>query len=73
MTDSTKHNLRELDTLELFDLYEKVIKKRQEVLDLVQEFGYDAGKLVSRTFEKDIEAEYGRKILNQTRNNVERN
>lgn len=63
--------LKQLDTLELFGLYEKVIIIRQNVLDLVQEYGFDASQLVSKTFEKSIEAEYGRKILKKTKQDVE--
>lgn len=63
--------LKQLDTLELFGLYEKAIVMRKQVLDLVQEYGFDASQLVSKTFEKSIEAEYGRKILKQTRKEVE--
>ena len=59
--------LKQLDTLELFGLYEKVIAMRKQVLDLVQEYGFDANQLVSQTFERSIEAEYGKKILKKTR------
>lgn len=71
MNEEKKRNINELDNLDLFGLYEKVIKMRIDVLKLVQEFGYDANALVSRTFEKDIEATCGRKILKQTKKDVE--
>jgi hypothetical protein len=64
-------NINELDNLDLFSLYEEVVKMRKTVLVLVQSYGYDANSLVSRTFEKDIESAYGRKILKQTRKDVE--
>lgn len=55
--------LKQLDQLELKNLYEKIVSLRQEVVKIVDEYGFSASSLVSRTFEKEIEQEYGRKEL----------
>lgn len=55
--------LKKLTTAQLEELHHKIQDLREHVLDTVQEFGYDANSLVSQTFERDIEREYGRKML----------
>lgn len=56
-------NLNGLLPIELEDLYLKVKKLRQEVLDTCDQFGYSASQLVSRHFENEIEQFYGKKKL----------
>ena len=55
--------LKQLTTAELEELHHKVIDIRETVSALVDEYGFSASQLVSRTFEHDIETEYGRKTL----------
>ena len=55
--------LKNLTPKELGILHEAVVKMRIDVLTMVQEYNYSVTQLVSRTFEHDIEAEYGRKLL----------
>lgn len=62
MTDNQKE-LKKLSTAQLEELHHKIQDLREYVLATVQEFGYDANSLVSQTFERDIEREYGRKVL----------
>ena len=57
--------LKGLTENQLSDLHKIVIQKRKEVLELVDKYGYSASQLVSRTFEHDIEAMFGRKILSK--------
>ncbi|MGI0022801.1 MAG: hypothetical protein ACRD9Q_08080 [Nitrososphaeraceae archaeon] len=55
--------LKQLTEYELEELYFKVRNMREEVITLLGDFNYDASSLVSRTFEHDIEMEFGRKTL----------
>lgn len=55
--------LKQLTENELIYLHREVIKMRDEVLTLVQKYDFDANSLVSKTFEKAIETEFGRKYL----------
>lgn len=55
--------LNSLTPEDLENLHFRVTKMRKEVLELVQEYGYTASQLVSRTLEHDIEMTYGKKIL----------
>lgn len=41
---------------------------REEVLELVQKYDFDANSLVSKTFQKAIETEFGRKYLKRNKN-----
>lgn len=56
-------NLNGLLPDDLEELYLKVKKLRQEVLDTCDPFGYSASQLVSRHFENEIEKFYGKKLL----------
>ena len=56
-------NVNALNYEELEELYIKVKTMREAVLSLVQKYDHSASTLVSRTFEKEIEAAYGRKKL----------
>lgn len=47
------------------ELHNTVIQMRKAVIKLVDEFGYSASELVSRTFEHDIESVYGRRLLKE--------
>ena len=55
--------LKQLSEDELIKLHTDVIKMRDEVLELVQKYDFDANALVSKTFQKAIETEFGRKHL----------
>lgn len=55
--------LKQLSATELKELYEKVVTMRKAVLELVQNYEYDANSLVSKTFEQSIERWYGYRIL----------
>ena len=55
--------LKELSTAQLEEFHHKIKDLREHVLSVVQEYGYDANSLVSQTFERDIEREYGHKVL----------
>ena len=58
--------IKQLNTGELFNLYNECIIMREKVLTFVQEFeDMDANKLVSMTFQHEIEKEYGRKMLKE--------
>jgi len=58
--------LAQLNPEELQKLYDDVIVMRNKILDFVQAFDdMDANKLVSKTFQHEIEKEYGRKILKE--------
>lgn len=63
--------LKQLTVDELEILHHKVIDVRKMVSALVDEYGYSASNLVSRTFEHDIESEYGRKDLKRKTTEVE--
>ena len=65
--------LKKLTTPQLEELHHKILDLREHVLSVVQEYGYDANSLVSQTFERDIEREYGRKVLKNLTNNMEGN
>jgi hypothetical protein len=58
-------DLKGLTKDELADLYMEVVTQRKLVNELVDKFGYSASQLVSRTFEQDIEKEFGRKTLKE--------
>lgn len=56
--------LKSLTEEQLLNLHKEVISLRKTVLDLVQKYEFqDSGSLVSQTFERQIETEYGRKVL----------
>jgi len=55
--------LKKLSEEQLVELHSKVMKMRDEVLTLVQEYDFDANALVSKTFENAIATEFGRKYL----------
>ena len=55
--------LKQLDQDQLENLYIKVVELRKNVNSLVDEYGFSASSLVSRTFEQEIEREYGKKLL----------
>lgn len=58
--------IKQLTPDELRELYNKVLVMREQVLEFVQEYeDMDANKLVSKTFQKEIEKEYGRKVLKE--------
>ena len=57
--------INSLQNEQLQDLHVAVVKLRKQVLELVDSYGYSASSLVSRTFEHDIEAIYGRRILKE--------
>lgn len=48
---------------ELKNLHMAVIERREEILQLVQAYGYNVTQLVTREFEHDIEQIYGLKLL----------
>lgn len=45
------------------ELYNRIVELRKEVIALVDSYGYSASQLVSRTFEHDVEAVYGKRKL----------
>ena len=55
--------LKNQTTEELKNLYIAVQARREEVLQLVQAYGYSANDLVTKKMEHDIERIYGTKIL----------
>lgn len=55
--------LKQLTEEELLQLHAHVIEMREQVLDFVQKYDFDANALVSKTFQKAIETEFGRKYL----------
>jgi len=55
--------LKKLSEEQLVELHSKVMKMRDEVLTLVQEYDFDANSLVSKTFQIAIATEFGRKSL----------
>ncbi len=55
--------LKQLSEDELTKLHSEVMKMRDEVLALVQKYDFDANSLVSKTFQKAIETEFGRKYF----------
>lgn len=57
--------LKSLTLEQLKDLHLLVKEMRFKVNDLVDSYGYTASALVSRTFEHDIEQEFGRKYLKE--------
>lgn len=57
--------LKQLTPDELQDLHKKAIGMRQQLVDFVEKYEYQASQLMSKTFLHDIEKEYGRKILKQ--------
>ena len=59
-------NINELENSELQNLHYQVVKMRNEVLELVQLYGYDVSGLVTRRFEHDIEQLYGNRALSTT-------
>ena len=56
-------NINELENSELQDLHYHIIKIRNEVLELVQLYGYDVSGLVTKKFEHDIEQLFGNRAL----------
>lgn len=60
--------LKQLKEDELIKLYSTVLQMREEVLELVQKYDFDANSLVSKTFQKAIETEFGRKYLKRNKN-----
>lgn len=58
-------SLKSLRPNDLQDLHHAAVKMRKNVNELVDSYGYNASQLVSRTFEHDIEQEYGRKVLKE--------
>jgi len=63
--------LKQLKEDELIKLHSEVIKIRDEVLELVQKYDFDANSLVSKTFQKAIETEFGRKHLKRITKGVD--
>ena len=61
--------LKQLTPDQLQDLHKKAIEMRQELLDFVENYEYQASALMSKTFLHDIEKEYGRKILKERSKN----
>lgn len=55
--------LKQLSANELKDLWSKAVEMRKAVLELVQNYEYDANSLVSKTFEHEIERWYGYRTL----------
>ncbi len=55
--------LKSLDTSELESLYRIIQRYREDVLHLVQSYGYNAQDLVTKNFEHDVEKEFGRQKL----------
>lgn len=64
-------NLNGLMPQELEDLYLKVKKLREEVLETCEPFGFSASQLVSRNFENEIEKFYGKKLLKTKTKEIE--
>lgn len=64
--------LKQLTPDQLQGLHQKAIEMRQEVLDFVEKYEYQASALMSKTFLHDIEKEYGRKILKERSKNMEK-
>ena len=56
-------NLEDQSTEELKNLYRAVQERREEVIQLVQSYGYSANDLVTKKIEHDIERIYGMKLL----------
>lgn len=59
--------INSLQNKQLEDLHIVVVKLREQVLELVDSYGYSASQLVSRTFEHDLESIYGRRMLKENR------
>lgn len=59
--------INSLQNEQLEDLHIAVVKLREQVLELVDSYGYSANQLVSRTFEHDLESIYGRRMLKENR------
>lgn len=57
--------LKQLTPEELQNLHKKAIDMRQQLIDFVEKYEYQASQLMSKTFLHDIEKEFGRKILKQ--------
>lgn len=57
--------LKSLTPYVLEDLYFKVRNMREELINLLGDYNYHASDIVSRTFEHDIEMEFGRKTLKE--------
>ncbi len=55
--------LEDQSTEELKNLYIAVQARREEVLQLVQSYGYSANDLITKKMEHDIERIYGMKLL----------
>lgn len=63
--NKSKRELKQLTPDELKTLHTQIVGLRKLVLDVVQEYNYDANSLVSKTFQHDVEQEYGRKKLKE--------
>lgn len=57
--------LKALTDEKLADLYARLEGLREQVNELVNEYGYTANDLTTRKFEQDVEREYGKKVLKQ--------
>jgi len=63
--------IKQLTPDELQKLYDEVVIMREKVLTFVQAYeSMDANKLVSKTFQREIEQEYGSKILKRLAGNI---
>lgn len=55
--------LKSLDTSELESLYRVIQRYREDVLHLVQLYGYRMNDLATKQFEHDVEREFGRQKM----------
>lgn len=61
--------LRKLSEEELQQLHKEVIQIRDLVLNFVQKYDFTANQLVSKTFQHEVEKEFGRKYLKRLSKN----
>lgn len=57
--------LKGLTPEKLSELYARCQDLREQVNEIVNEYGYTANDLTTRKFEQDLEREYGKKILKE--------